>query len=44
MHITIDTARKTLTHDGEQAEGVLDLYSKDAFEILSRLWLKPNRQ
>jgi len=40
MHITIDTARKTLTQDGEQAVRVLDLYSKDAFEILSRLWLK----
>jgi cephalosporin hydroxylase len=40
MHITIDTARKTLTHDSERAERVFDLYSKDAFEILSWLWLK----
>jgi cephalosporin hydroxylase len=36
MRIVIDTAERTLTADGRR----LDLYSKEAFELISDLWLK----
>ena len=36
MHIVIDTAEKILTADGRR----LDLYGKEAFELISDLWLK----
>src|SRR5262245_58305241 len=36
MRIVIDTAEKTLAADGRR----LDLYSKEAFELISDLWLK----
>lgn len=38
MKLTIDTDRRTLTVDG--AAGPLDLYSKEAFEVVSEIWLK----
>lgn len=36
MRIVIDTAERTLVADGKR----LDLYGKDAFELISDLWLK----
>jgi cephalosporin hydroxylase len=36
MRIVIDTTEKTLTADGRR----LDLYGKEAFELISDLWLK----
>ena len=36
MRIVIDTGEKTLTADGRR----LDLYGKEAFELISDLWLK----
>jgi cephalosporin hydroxylase len=36
MRIVIDTREKTFTADGRR----LDLYSKEAFELISDLWLK----
>jgi cephalosporin hydroxylase len=36
MRIVIDTTEKTLAADGQR----LDLYSKEAFELISELWLK----
>jgi cephalosporin hydroxylase len=36
MRIVIDTAERTLTADGRR----LDLYGKEAFELISDLWLK----
>ncbi|MFL6833066.1 MAG: CmcI family methyltransferase, partial [Xanthobacteraceae bacterium] len=36
MRIVIDTGEKTLTADGQR----LDLYGKEAFELVSELWLK----
>jgi cephalosporin hydroxylase len=36
MRIMIDTTEKTLSADGRR----LDLYSKEAFELISDLWLK----
>ena len=36
MRIVIDTAERTLTTDGRR----LDLYGKEAFELISDLWLK----
>lgn len=40
MKIAIDTESKTLTIDREGRHTQLDLYSKDAFELISNLWLK----
>lgn len=40
MKIIIDTAMKTLTQEDQGNKGVIDLYSKQAFEILSLQWLK----
>lgn len=36
MRIIIDTAENSLVADGRR----LDLYGKEAFELLSNLWLK----
>jgi cephalosporin hydroxylase len=36
MRIVIDTTEKTLSADGRR----LDLYSKEAFELISNVWLK----
>jgi hypothetical protein len=36
MRIIIDTAENSLVADGQR----LDLYGKEAFELLSDLWLK----
>ena len=36
MRIVIDTMEKTLSADGRR----LDLYSKEAFELISDVWLK----
>lgn len=40
MKITIDTDRKTFTAETEDAVRELPLYSKEAFERLSQVWLK----
>ena len=39
MKLTIDTDNGTLTQSGV-SEQTMDLYSKDAFEILSREWVR----
>jgi cephalosporin hydroxylase len=39
MKITIDTSEKTLSYETDDETRTLDLYSKAAFEILSRQWL-----
>jgi cephalosporin hydroxylase len=40
MKLTIDTVEKTLTHEADGDARVLDLYSKEAFELISLQWLK----
>jgi len=40
MKIIIDTEKKTLVCNEHGKERVHDLYSKDAFELLSQQWLK----
>jgi cephalosporin hydroxylase len=41
MKLLIDTAQKTLAHQSSEGNPkVVDLYSKEAYEILSDLWLK----
>lgn len=41
MKLLIDTVQKTLVCEGsEENDNTVDLYSKDAYEILSDLWLK----
>src|SRR5712671_6532094 len=40
MKLTIDTEKRTLTHDESGQPKPIDLYSKEAFEILSRHWLR----
>ncbi len=41
MRLTIDTDKKTLEYESnEQVPVTLDLYSKPAFELLSRQWVK----
>jgi cephalosporin hydroxylase len=40
MRIAIDTERKTLTVAGAGGERTLDLFGREAFEVLSDLWLK----
>jgi cephalosporin hydroxylase len=40
MRITIDTERRLLTCEEGGGVRSLDLYSKDAFELISGLWLK----
>jgi cephalosporin hydroxylase len=40
MKLTIDTTNRQLTTETELEKRVLDLYSKEAFEVISREWLK----
>jgi len=40
MRITIDTERKTLTVENGHLPRSIDLYGKEAFEVISALWLK----
>lgn len=40
MKVTIDTTQKTLTMQSDGIEQTLPLYSKEAFELLSHLWVK----
>ena len=40
MRLTIDTQAKTVTRAEAGEERTLDLYSKEAFELISREWLK----
>ncbi len=40
MKLTIDTNERTLTCETETAERVLDLYTKEAFELISEQWVK----
>jgi cephalosporin hydroxylase len=40
MRLTIDTEARTLTREVRGEESVLDLYSKEAFEAVSREWLR----
>lgn len=40
MKLTIDTTAKTIIQDVDGQELQLDLYSKEAFELISHLWLK----
>jgi cephalosporin hydroxylase len=40
MKVTIDTMNKILTIQSNNEERILPLYSKEAFEVLSSLWLK----
>lgn len=40
MRVTIDTEQRTLTEESGTESRSLDLYSKEAFEIISNLWVK----
>jgi cephalosporin hydroxylase len=40
MKVIIDTAQKILVVQSDRAEHTLPLYSREAFELLSHLWLK----
>jgi cephalosporin hydroxylase len=40
MKLTIDTDIKTLTHEENGSSTTIDLYSKQAFELISHQWLK----
>lgn len=40
MKITIDTTRRTLTYEVDDEERTMDLYSKEAFELVSAEWLR----
>src|SRR5512143_283027 len=40
MKLVIDTIEKTLKCEQENKDTTLGLYSKDAFDLLSQLWLK----
>ena len=40
MKLTLDTDRKTLTLDEGGQTKILDLYSRDAFEAISRQWVR----
>ncbi len=40
MKLTIDTMEKTLTQEVEGERRVFDLYSLEAFELISRQWVK----
>jgi cephalosporin hydroxylase len=40
MKISIDTTQKKLVHEVDGQIYILDLYSKDAFELISNQWLK----
>ena len=40
MKLVIDTTAKTLTREDNSEKQVFDLYSKEAFELISQQWLK----
>jgi cephalosporin hydroxylase len=40
MKLVIDTAANTLTREDGTGERVVELYSKEAFELISRQWVK----
>ena len=40
MKLTLDTTARTLTQDEDGRIKVLDLYSKEAFEVVSRQWVR----
>ena len=40
MKLVIDTKQKTLTYHEDDADTQLELYSEQAFELLSKVWLK----
>src|SRR5437016_157220 len=40
MRLTIDTAEETLILEADQGKQVFALYSKEAFELISRQWVK----
>jgi cephalosporin hydroxylase len=40
MRLTIDTEKRTLTTESATESRSLELYSKEAFEIISNLWVK----
>ncbi len=40
MRLTIDTTEKTLTYEVDGKQHVLELYTKEAFELISLQWVK----
>ena len=40
MKLTIDTEQRTMTEEESGKLTVMDLYSKRAFELISRHWLR----
>ena len=40
MKLIIDTTQRTLTRESSEGRTVLDLYTKQAFELLSQQWVK----
>lgn len=40
MRVTIDTTERTLTIEDETENRKIDLYTREAFEVLSRQWLR----
>ena len=40
MRLTIDTNEKTLSYEVDGQEGVLELYTKEAFELICQQWVK----
>ncbi len=40
MKLTIDTTEKILIHESDGEKRVINLYSKEAFELISHQWLK----
>ena len=40
MKLTLDTSEKTLTISDSSGENVIDIFSKQAFEIISREWVR----
>jgi hypothetical protein len=39
MKLTIDTTERTLTSETDGETRVLELYSKEAFQLISQQWL-----
>lgn len=40
MRLIIDTNARTITREDAKETRVIDLYSKEAFELISQQWLK----
>lgn len=40
MKLTVDTGQRQLTHDRDGQTRTIDLYCREAFEVLSEAWLK----